>query len=192
MLTINITKWGTKKKVVYNTPQRPNITYFHSGIFMATLNTACRWSKLSAKKKHTVHFQGCYFLGDAQVVGYGRLKKIVQGKDTLNKNQSLPCRHWCCGLMFFLHWFLRFLPLLVFHDSGKLAIPHDNMFLILHILHLVLFKLLQRQGELGISGRSDLPFVWNGFVAIYFRPSVSKSCPPRAATMQQGLRRYWW
>ena len=37
-----------------------------------------------------VHCQGCYFLGDAQVLGYGRLNKMAQEKDTLNKNQSLP------------------------------------------------------------------------------------------------------
>ena len=40
------------------------------------------------------------------------------------------------------------------HHSGKLAIPHYHLFLLLHILHLVLFKSLQRQGELSISGNS--------------------------------------
>ena len=33
LLTINIAKWGTKKKVVENTSQRPDIPYVHSGIF---------------------------------------------------------------------------------------------------------------------------------------------------------------
>ena len=32
-LTINIIKWGSKKKVVENTIQRPEIPYTHSGIF---------------------------------------------------------------------------------------------------------------------------------------------------------------
>ena len=50
LLTINITKWGTKNKVVENTYQRPEIPYFHSGIFLETINTACRWSKRSAKR----------------------------------------------------------------------------------------------------------------------------------------------
>ena len=64
------------------------------------------------------------------------------------------------------------------------------MFLLLHILHLFLFKSLQHQGELSISGdsrvvfwwtrdgnrrlsflkRADLPFVWNLCVAVYFWP----------------------
>ena len=50
-LTINITKWGTKIKSVENTPQIPEIPYVHSGIFLATLNTACKQSKRSAKNK---------------------------------------------------------------------------------------------------------------------------------------------
>ena len=37
-------------KVVENTYQRPEIPYIHSGIFLGTLNTACRWSKKYAKK----------------------------------------------------------------------------------------------------------------------------------------------
>ena len=76
------------------------------------------------------------------------------------------------------------------HHSGKIAIPHDHLFLLLQILHLILFNYLQRQGELSIYGyirgvfwwdrdgnrhlsllrRADLPFVQNGFVAIYFQP----------------------
>ena len=153
------------------------------------LNTACRWNKLSAKK-NTVHCQGCYFWGDSQVMGYVRLKRMVQEKYTLNEKQILPFRHWCRGPLLFIHQFLHFVLLLLLHNSGKLDIPHDNMFLLLHILHLLLFKSLQYQGKLSISGRSDLPFVWNGFVAIYFWLSVSKICPPLAATMQRGLRRY--
>ena len=52
MLTINIKKWGTKKKWIENTSKRPEIPYVCSGIFMVTLNTACIWIKLSAKKKY--------------------------------------------------------------------------------------------------------------------------------------------
>ena len=115
---------------------------------------------------------------------------MVQGKDTMNENQILPCWSWCYGPLLFLHRFLRFVLLLLLHHSGKLAIPHDHMFLLLQILHLVLFKSLQRQGELSISGdsrvvfqwaidgncrpsflgRAGLPFVRNGFVAISFWP----------------------
>ena len=109
-----------------------------------------------------------------------------------NEKQSLPCRNLCCGPLFLLHIFLRFFLLLLLHNSGNLAIPHDHLFLCLNILHLFLFKSLQSQGELSISGRADLPFVRNGFFAIYFRPSVSKIYPSRALIMQQGLRRYWW
>ena len=143
-------------------------------------------------EKHTVHCQGFYFWGDAQVLGYGRLKKMVKLKETLNKNQRLPCWCWSHVLLFFLQQFMRFVLLLLLHNSGKFAIPHDTMLLLLRILHLILFKLLQRQSELSISGRADLRFVQNRFFMIYFWPSISKSCPPRAAKMKQGLRPYWW
>ena len=123
-------------------------------------------------------------------MGYGRLNKMLQGKETTNEKQSLPCRRWCHSLLFFLHKFLRFVLLLLFHNSGKLAIPCDHVFLLLYIMHFFLFKSLQRQGELSISGdswvvfwwdrdgnrrlsflrRANLPFVRNGFVEIYFRP----------------------
>ena len=115
---------------------------------------------------------------------------MVQGKYTQREKQRLPFRRWCRGPLFFLHWFLHFTLLLLLHHNGKLAIPHNHLFLILHIFHLVLFKLLQIQGELSISGdsrvvfwwardgnhrlsllgRAGLPFVRNGFVAIYFQP----------------------
>ena len=119
---------------------------------------------------------------------------MVQGKDTLNEKQSLPCWCWCHSPLSFLHIFLRFVILSLLHHRGKLTIPRDRLFLILQILHLVLFKLLQRQGELSISGdrRDDLPFLTNGFVAISFRPSVSKCFPPCAAAIQRGLRSYKW
>ena len=86
--------------------------------------------------------------------------------------------------------FWRFTLLLLLHHSGKLGIPHDHVFLLLQIMYLVLFKSLQRQGKLSISGyshvvfwwdrdgyrrlsflrRANLPFIWNGFVEIYSRP----------------------
>ena len=92
--------------------------------------------------------------------------------------------------MLFLNWFQRFILLLLLHNSGKLVIPHDCLFLILQIMHIFLFKSLQRQGELSIYGdscvvfwwarignrrlsflrRADIPFVRKGFVAIYFWP----------------------
>ena len=123
-------------------------------------------------------------------MGYVRLKKMVQGNQTLNKNQSLPCRRWLYGPMYFLNLFLRLVLLLLLYHSVKISIPHYHMFLLLHILHLFLFKLLQSLGEMSISGdshvvlwwardgnrrisflkRADLPFVLNRFVAIYFWP----------------------
>ena len=123
-------------------------------------------------------------------LGYGRLKKNAQGKDTLNEKQILPCWHWCHGPLLFLNRFLRFVLLLLLHNSDKLAIPNDHLLLRLQVLQLFLFKSLQRQGELSISGRADLPFVQNGYFAIYFWPSVSKSFPPCAVTMRRGLRHF--
>ena len=49
-MTINIKKWGKKKKVVESKSQISEISYVHSGVFLATLNTACRWREQSAKK----------------------------------------------------------------------------------------------------------------------------------------------
>ena len=108
----------------------------------------------------------------------------------MNKNQSISCRRWWHGLLFFLYKFPHLVLLLLLYHSGKIAIPHYHLFLLLHILHLVIFKSLKRQGELHISGdirvvfwwdryvnsrlsflnRSYLPFIQNGFVAIYFWP----------------------
>ena len=145
-------------------------------------------------------------------MGYGRPNKIVQGKGTLNKKQSLPCRRLFHGALLFLHRFMRFVLLLLLYHSGKLSTPHDNMLLLLQIAWMKNFESLQRQGELIISGdshgvfqwdrdgnlclsflrRAYLPFVRNRFVAIYFQPSVSKMCPPHATKMRRGLRSYWW
>ena len=55
----------------------------------------------NCEEKPTFRFQGCYFWGDAQVLGYGRMKRMVQGKDTLNKKQIIPFRCWCHGPLFF-------------------------------------------------------------------------------------------
>ena len=85
---------------------------------------------------------------------------------------------------------MRLVLLLLLYHSVKIAIPNYHLFLLLQILHLILFKSLKRQGELGISGYgrvvfwwdvygnrrqsflkiADLPFVRNGFFVIYFRP----------------------
>ena len=62
--------------------------------------------------------------------------------------------------MFFLHRFLRLVLLLLLHHIGKLAIPHDHVLLLLQILHLVLFKSLQRQGELSTYGDIRVVFWW--------------------------------
>ena len=123
-------------------------------------------------------------------MGYVRLEEIVQGKDTLNKNQSVTFWRWRHGLLFFIHWFIRLVFLFLLYHSGRIAIPHYHMFLLSQVMHLVLFKSLQRQGEMSISGdirvvlwwsrdgnhclsflkRADQPFFCNGFVAIYFWP----------------------
>ena len=84
---------------------------------------------------------------------YGRLKKQVQVKYTLNEKHSLPCWRWCHVPLCFLHRFLRFVLLLMWYRSVKLAIPHYYMFLLLKIIHLVLFNSLQHQGDLVISGK---------------------------------------
>ena len=131
-MTIKITKWETKKKVVDNSSHRPEIPYVQSVILMATLNTACRWSKRSTKK-NSFYFQGFYFLGDTQVMGYGILKKKVQGNYTLNNKQTLPCRRWCRGPLLFLHKFMCLVLLLLLHNSGKLAIPHGHLLLLLNL-----------------------------------------------------------
>ena len=141
---------------------------------------------------------------------------MVQVNDTLNNNQIPPPWRWWRGLMFFLHRFMRLVLHLMLYHSGKLTIPQDHVLLLLQILHLFLFKSLQRQSDLRISGdsrvvfwcardgnrrlsflrRADLPFVRNVFFCdlflSYFHPSVSKSSPSGAATMWRWLRRYRW
>ena len=123
-------------------------------------------------------------------MGYGRLKKMVQGKETMNKNQSLLCQRCWHDLLFFLHQFMRLVLLLMLYNIGKIFIHHYHLFLLIHILHLVLFKSLHLQGELIISGDSRVVFWWatdgnhrlsflknsylsfvrNGLFAIYFWP----------------------
>ena len=110
----------------------------------------------------------------------------------MNKKQSLPCRSWCHGLLFFLRLILRFVLLLLLHHSGKLVIPRDHLSLLLQIFHLIHFNSLQFQGKLSISGdsfgvfwwdidgnyglsslrRVNLQFVQNGFITIYFWPTL--------------------
>ena len=58
--------------------------------------------------------------------------------------------------------------LLLLHNSGKLSITHDHLFLLLHIMHLILSKSLQRQGEISISGRADMPFFRTDFLQPIF------------------------
>ena len=103
--------------------------------------------------------------------------------------------------------------LFLFHHSGKLVMPYDHLFLLLHIMHPVLFKLILSQGGLIIYGdirivfwwlpidenlhlsflsRVDLPSVQNRFVVIYFRPSVSKRCTLPVTTIRIVLRHCYW
>ena len=67
-------------------------------------------------------------------MGYGRLNKMVQEKDTSNEKQSLPCQSGCHGPLLFIHQFMIFVLLLLLHNSGKLAIPHDHLLLLLWII----------------------------------------------------------
>ena len=165
------------------------LPYVHRGIFSETLNTACRWSKISVKNNTLSIAKVGTFEATPKFWGMEYWKQIAS-KGHANDKQNLICLHWWHGPLFFLHKFLRFVLLLMLHHSVKLAIPHVHMFLILQIMHLFLFKSLQHQDELSISidirvvfwwarygncrlsflKRSDLPFVWNGFVAIYFWP----------------------
>ena len=62
-----ITKWGTKKRVLYNTSQIPEIPYAHSDIFLETIDTACRWSERPAKK---------YILSITKVVNFEATSKF--------------------------------------------------------------------------------------------------------------------
>ena len=137
---------------------------------------------------------------------------MVQEKDTLNKKQSLPCWSWCHGPLFFLRWFLRFVLIFLLHHSGKITILRNRLFLLLQILNLIIFKLLQRQGDLNTSGdiravfswdrdgyhhlsfmrRSDLPFFWNRFVAIFFYHYFQKVVLLVLQQCVWGLRSYWW
>ena len=134
------------------------ITYVHSDIFPVIINTACGQSKRSTKKKILSICQSCYFWRDAQVLGYGILKKMMQGKDTLYKNKIHPCWRWWHWPLLFLHRFLRLILLLLLYHSDKIAIPHYHLFLLLQILHLVMFKSLQRQGEMSISRYNRVVF----------------------------------
>ena len=158
------------------------LPYVHSA-----LNNACIWSKRPAKKNilyiaKVVNFEGTPKFWSTEENG--------ARKDTLNKNQNIPCQHWWHGSLLFLRQFLHLVLLLLLYHSGKITLSHYRLFLLLQILHLVLFKSLQRQGELSISGdscvvfwwarygncrllflkRDDLPFVLNVFFAIYFWP----------------------
>ena len=86
------------------------LPYVHSGNFTATLNTACRWSKRSAKKKY---WPLPRLLLLRRSPSYWRIEEIIkwcQGKDTLNEKQSLLCRRWCHGPMFFLQSISALLP----------------------------------------------------------------------------------
>ena len=60
--------------------------------------------------------------------------------------------------LFFLRQFLRLVLLLLLYHNGKIAIPRYHLFLLLQIMSLILFKALQRQGELIISGDSRVVF----------------------------------
>ena len=71
-------------------PQRPDIPYVHSGIFLATINTACIWSKLSAKKNILSIAKVVNFLGDTQVLEYGILKKSSKERTRWMRSKAFP------------------------------------------------------------------------------------------------------
>ena len=85
-------------------------------------------------------------------MGYGRLNKMLQGKDTPNEKQILPCHSGCHGPLLFIHQFMSFVLLLLLHNSGKLAIPHDHLLLLLWIIfdrqfRKVVLLVLQQYGK---------------------------------------------
>ena len=67
------------------------------------------------------------FLRQRPSSGVWKTGKMVQGKDALNEKKIIPCRRWRRGMLFFIHRFLRFVPILLWHHSRKLSIPHDNV-----------------------------------------------------------------
>ena len=85
---------------------------------------------------------------------------MVQGDDTLNKKQSRPCRHLCPGLLLFLNHFFCFFLLLLLNHSGKLAIPHDHILLLVQNIHCVLFNSMQDQVNMSISVDIHIVFWW--------------------------------
>ena len=97
-------------------------------------------------------------VGEVKSISWGgaRTRGEVHNRE-ITKHMFLHSGH---GPLFFLHQFLRFVLLLLLYHSGKLVIPHDHVFLLLQILHLVLFKSLQRQGELSISGDIRVVLWW--------------------------------
>ena len=111
----------------------------------------------------------------------------LSSSESFEKLSSLWFNNAVMIVLLLARWL--FLLFLLYHIS-KSVTPRYHMFLLLHILHLFLFKSLQRQGELSIYAdghiifwwdrdgnyrlsflkRADLPFVRNIFFAIHFWP----------------------
>ena len=90
LLTINITNLGTKKKVVGNSSQRPEICYVHSGIFLATLNTAFICSKRSSKKNILSIANVFTFEATPKFWGMEDWRKRCKERKTLTRSKAFP------------------------------------------------------------------------------------------------------
>ena len=151
-----------------------------------TLSTACRWSKPSTKKNILFISKVITFEGTPKFWGMEVWRKWCKERTRWTRSKGFPVGVHDMSQYYFSIYFLRLVIFLLLYHSGKIAIPHYHLFLLLEILHLVLFKSLQRQDELSISGdsrvvfwwardgnrclsflkRADLPFVRNRFVAV--------------------------
>ena len=145
-------------------------------------------------------------------MGYGRLKKMVQGKDTMDEKQSFPCRRWCHGPLLFLHQFLRFVLLLLLHHSGKITTPMIICYFFSRFCTSSSSSLCSAKASwasMDISTLSsggietaivDYHSWWEliyHFFGTYLLQSIfdrqfQKICPPHAATMRRGLHHYRW
>ena len=91
------------------------------------------------------------------ITRYGELTKIIQQQEedeaqklVEKEQQAMESTPTSRDLIIVqsvlsLHHFLRFILLLLLNYIGKLSVPRYHMFLILHTMHLVLFKVTASQ-----------------------------------------------
>ena len=118
LLTIKITKWGTKNKVVENTPKISDII----GVNDSRRKTYCTFSKVVTFEEMPKFW------------GMENRRKWCKERTNQMRSKTFPERSWFHGLTFFIHQFMSFVLLLLLHNSGKLTIPHDHILLLLQII----------------------------------------------------------